>query len=206
MEGKERSFVAKLTAHIRRAQYDIFETSTGRFNYKRICIVRGQVQKRRRLLKELRFLDYRRFEWVLEQLNIRFQNYPAVTIRIDRRQALRRLFSEHRQRVHMERRKELHQKFLESQKEFLEEKIEKLKWIAEEEKELRLPSTVSEKDIEAAQERAKAYVPFELSPPPQWPGPGQWPYDTFFVRSDFVVKKTSRIFAHFQTLETYDVK
>ena len=47
--------------------------------------------------------------------------------------------------------------------------------------ELRLPATVTDADVEAAERQRDEYEERHIPKPTEWPGPGQWPYDN--VRS-----------------------
>jgi len=167
-------------------------------------MIRIHAARRHELLKDLRFMDYKRYEWLLGKLDVTFKNDVVFRHNIERRETIRRLFSEHRQRIHRSRRKELHEKMKEEHVSFLKEKVTKLRFVQKEEKELRLTSTIADSDITDAEEQLEAYLPKELPKESEWPGPGQWPYDNVWVRSDFVLKKKSRPYARFRVVETYD--
>jgi len=100
------------------------------------------IDRRRKYLKKLRRMDYKRFEWLLESLGIMFKPPPDYIRWITRKASLKKLvrlryFDNRRERL------EAYRKILEAKKEpFLKERAETLQWIAETEQKLGLPISV----------------------------------------------------------------
>lgn len=143
--------VAGQTAAIRFYQ-DCIRTQTKR-NGQHNKRVKRLIDKRNKNLRYLRRWDYKRYEWLLELLNIEFKLQPETHTLIARKVALRRLTNIHCDDIKNERLTE-YRKHLQSQKEqFLSEKLKNLQFIRNEEIELDLPVTVSEKDLQEVEEK-----------------------------------------------------
>lgn len=100
------------------------------------------IDRRKKYLKHLRRMDYKRFEWLIERLGILFRPPPIYYRWVTRKASLKKLVRMHYYATRKERLDE-YRKILEAKKEpFLKEKTETLKWIAETEKKLGLPISV----------------------------------------------------------------
>jgi len=100
------------------------------------------IDKRKKYLKHLRRMDYKRFEWLIEKLGILYRPPPKYFRWVTRKQSLKKLVRLHYFDLRKKRLEE-YRKVLEAKKEpFLKEKAETLKWIAETEKKLGLPVSV----------------------------------------------------------------
>ncbi|XP_063221832.1 small ribosomal subunit protein uS15m [Bacillus rossius redtenbacheri] len=142
--------VAKMTASIRNWQ-EKFEKNPHdkvlKVNLKEL------IEKRRKYLKLLRCYDYKRFEWLLEQLNVRYRPHPRQYLKVTRKDSLRKLTNKHCEDL-KERRLSEYKALLEGQKlSFLQEKLETLQQFQKDEQELGLEQTVSDEDIEEVRVR-----------------------------------------------------
>ncbi|CAG9791512.1 unnamed protein product [Diatraea saccharalis] len=136
--------IARLTAHIRCLQHTM-EKYPKNIKAKQTC--QELIDKRKKHLKFLRQYDYKKFEWLLEKLNIEYKGHPETYNKLSRKESLRKLTELHCDEI---RNKKLHdyRNLLESQQgPFLKEKLEALKFIKSEQMELKLPITVTDQDI-----------------------------------------------------------
>ncbi|XP_012530728.1 28S ribosomal protein S15, mitochondrial [Monomorium pharaonis] len=115
------------------------------------------IAKRRKLLKFLRRWDYRRFEWILERLNLVYKPTPELPHQITRKESLRRLTEKHCDKIVQEKLNIYKRKLKELQKDFYTEKAERLAFIREEELACGLKPSVSEEDIACARQKAKEH-------------------------------------------------
>nr|CAG4641016.1 EOG090X09BQ [Eulimnadia texana] len=132
--GSMESIITCLTVRIRSLQEHMAKNNSRDVPSK--VFLKEAIEYRQKLLKHLRRMDYRRFEWLLEKLNLlRFSRTHCKITRID---SLQRLTKIHSTSVR-EKRLEAYKKELKNQQAaFLKEKEEALKWIEEEEKALGL--------------------------------------------------------------------
>lgn len=96
------------------------------------------IHKRNQRLKELRRIDYPRFEWLCEVLQLEFVPRP-MGIKLERytkKWDLRRLTREYCQKMIKEKKDAFHNELKSQQEDFMKEKAEILAWIEEEEKDL----------------------------------------------------------------------
>ncbi|XP_011059863.1 PREDICTED: 28S ribosomal protein S15, mitochondrial, partial [Acromyrmex echinatior] len=116
------------------------------------------IAKRRKMLRYLRQWDYRRFEWILEKLNLVYKPLPELPHHITRKDSLRRLTEKYCNELVQEK-LDIYKKELEKlQKDFYIEKAEKLAFIREEEIACGLQPSVSEEDIADAKQKAREYI------------------------------------------------
>ncbi|KAK6633307.1 hypothetical protein RUM44_003908 [Polyplax serrata] len=114
--------------------------------------VKELIDKRQKKLKVLRKRDYKKFEWILEELQLLYK--PRVfTGRVTKKEAITLLAQ-----LTAEKNKEFvlgnFKKTLSDQKvPFLEKKLEKLKWIQTMEKNNNLEQTVTDDDINECSEK-----------------------------------------------------
>lgn len=135
-----------MTAQIRAMQQYMDE-------YPRNSVVKVQlkelIDKRKKFLRYLRVWDYKKFEWILERLNIIFRPYPEHFHWITRKESLKKLCKIHCDNVRQER-LDAYKKELESKQiTFLEDKIKNLDFIRNEQIECRVPVTVNVEEINA---------------------------------------------------------
>ncbi|XP_029174077.1 28S ribosomal protein S15, mitochondrial [Nylanderia fulva] len=115
------------------------------------------IEKRRKWLKDLRNWDYRRFEWILEKLNLVYIPYPDPPNRITRKESLTRLTEKHCDKLVQDKLNAYKKELKAAQANFYVEKAEKLAFIRKEELSCGLQPSVSEEDIAKAKEKAKEY-------------------------------------------------
>ncbi|XP_042238392.1 28S ribosomal protein S15, mitochondrial-like [Homarus americanus] len=133
--------ISMLTVKIRNLQQATFRCKKNTFERVRLLEL---IDRRKKLLKFLRHNDYKRFEWLIEELNILYRPPPRYYRWITRKASLKNLVRMHGMALKKKRLAE-YQKTLELQKEpFLREKAETLQWIAETEASLGVPVTVPE--------------------------------------------------------------
>lgn len=127
--------IAALTIRIRNGQKFMFKHKKDVFYNHRL---KEAVEKRKKLLLNLRKMDYKKFEWVLEKLDLIYQSIPNPNSRITRKGSLQRLTSHYCNSIR-ENRLAAYKKDLEEQKvAFAKEKEVLIRWIEKEEIELGL--------------------------------------------------------------------
>ncbi|BES93211.1 28S ribosomal protein S15 [Nesidiocoris tenuis] len=151
------SRISRMTANIR-----MFQEHMERFPHDVAMKVRlkESIDKRKRLLLQLREKDYRCFEWLLEKLDLEYKPFPPKTVymRVERKRSLRMLTKEYCDNIVKEKLDGLKKQFEERKESFLQDKIDKLKWIMKEEKECGVAPTVTENDIAAAEKQLEEIV------------------------------------------------
>ncbi|XP_076042587.1 28S ribosomal protein S15, mitochondrial [Oratosquilla oratoria] len=137
--------IAHLTVEIRNLQKKMEECKK---NIHLKVNLHETIDRRKKLLRHLRRMDYKRFEWLLNELNILYRPSPRYIRWITRKASLKKLV---RMKAHEIREAKLktYKAKLEAQKApFLKEKEETYKWIAETEKSLGVPVTVPVEKVE----------------------------------------------------------
>jgi len=148
--------IASMTVGIRNDQEQLSEEfkKLGKWNKKRAISVKNRVRTRLVLLKWLRQRDYKKFEWLLETLNIVYKPRPFEHEDIQRRVHQSRLTALWCDELRLHRLNEYKQSLDKEQPQFLREKAEKLRWIMEEEKDLNMEASVSLEEIQTLLEKA----------------------------------------------------
>jgi len=146
--------IALLTVKIRNYQQTLIEL----FPYKNQPLKHDLTYKialRRNLLELLREKDYRKYEWLLEKLNLFYKPVPHYDVNeIGRKASIERLTDIWCDELRQHRLDKHKRKLQEQQPAFLRDKAEKLKFIMAEERELGLEQTVVQADIDECLERA----------------------------------------------------
>ena len=119
--------IASLTVSIRNDQEQLNEElqRVGKVNRKRQLSLRGRINARRVLLRYLRQRDYKKFEWLLESLNIVYKPRPFQHEEIQRRVHQARLTALWCDELRTHKMSEYKSKLEEEQPNFLREKAEK---------------------------------------------------------------------------------
>ncbi|XP_040155049.1 28S ribosomal protein S15, mitochondrial [Anopheles arabiensis] len=148
--GSIEAQLGLMTARIRSLQ-DYME------KFPRQSVVKVQlkelIDKRKRFLRYLRRWDYRRFEYMLEKLDLVYKPYPTHFHWITRKDSLRKLTNIHCDQI-KETRLEEYRRQLESQQlDFLENKLKTLEFIRKEQTECQVPVTVSNDEIKAVRKQ-----------------------------------------------------
>jgi len=127
------SQVACLTIRIRNLQKHNAEKRHDVSNRHRL---KEMIDRRKSLLKHLRRMDYKRFEWLLEKLDLVYHANVQPIEKVTRKGSLQKLTTYYCNSIR-EKCLEAYRHELESQKEaFTKEKEELLRWIEQEEKDL----------------------------------------------------------------------
>jgi len=141
--------IAVLTVKIRNSQKILIDI----YPYKNQPLKHGlthMISNRRKLLTHLRETDYRKFEWLLEKLNIIYKPLKQSTFeRVERKKSIERLTGIWCEELKEHRLKAYRKKLEEEQPKFLRTKAESLRYIMNEEKDLGVEPTVTEEEISA---------------------------------------------------------
>ncbi|XP_034939041.1 28S ribosomal protein S15, mitochondrial [Chelonus insularis] len=113
------------------------------------------IDKRQRYLRKLRMWDYKRYEFLIERLNINFRTTPEPVHQVTRKDSLRKLTQKYHDKVVNDKINAYKAELESQQKDFYKEKAEKLAFIRSEELSLGLEPTVTEQEIAAAREKAE---------------------------------------------------
>lgn len=154
----ESSLEYKITMHtitIRNFQRDLIQ----RFPYKNQNLKHDLTHKialRRALLEKLREEDYKKFEWLLERLNLFYKPVPVYDhIEISRKKSIERLTNIWCDELKQHRLNGFRRRLEEEQPKFLRSKADKLNFIMQEEKDLGLDLTVTQAEIDECLARAE---------------------------------------------------
>lgn len=142
--------VARMTGRIRYLQERCAENPKEK---KQFVICKELIERRMKLLKILRRWDYRRFEWLLEKLDLIYKPQPVTKYNIFRKESLIRLTDAHCDKIRNDRLFEYKKQLQAQQVDFLADKIEKLQFVRKEQLELGLDATVSAEDIAEVQKQ-----------------------------------------------------
>lgn len=112
------------------------------------------IDKRKKYLRILRIWDYKKFEWLIEQLDLIYRPYPEKFHWITRKDSLRKLTQIQCDNTRQERLDKYRQELQSKQLGFLENKIKNLEFIRNEQIECKVPVTVS---LEAINDAKKAF-------------------------------------------------
>lgn len=111
------------------------------------------IDKRKRFMRYLRRWDYRRFEYILEKLDLVYKPYPTHFHWITRKESLRKLTDIHCETIKNNRLLS-YRELLESQQlDFLAKKLENLEFIRKEQMDCKVPVTVSAEQIQAVKKQ-----------------------------------------------------
>lgn len=111
------------------------------------------IDKRKKYLRILRKWDYKRFEWLVEKLNIVYKPYPEEFHWITRKDGLRKLAKIQCDDIKQERLDEYRKELQSQQLGFLIKKIENLEFIRNEQVECKVPVTVTQEEIKEAKKQ-----------------------------------------------------
>lgn len=143
--GSMESKLADMTVKIRASQEYLEKFPRNRVVFVQL---KEMIDKRKRFLRYLRRWDYKRFEWVLEKLDIVYKPYPTKFHWITRKDSLRQLTDIHCNNIKEQRLLEYRQILESQQLEFLENKIKNLEFIRNEQIECKVPVTVKNEEIQ----------------------------------------------------------
>lgn len=145
------NLVAQITGSIRFMQHQIEDDIVhGRkrkmFRYE----IRKLAKARLEMLKQLREIDYKRYEWLLERLDLQYKPKPLPEdeIMIARKEGLRQLTNAYCENVRNEK-LNAYRKTLEAQQlPFLEQKLKNLEFIRNEQMNLKVNVTITQQQID----------------------------------------------------------
>lgn len=134
-----------MTAKIRYLQHVVSTTAR---NGSTIKHAKELIEKRAKTLKWLRRWDYKRYEWLLEKLDIEYKPRPETFIMIARKEGLRRLTQIHCDDIRNSRLAEYRRNLESEQLPFLSEKLKNLEFVRNEQIDLGVEVTVSQQEID----------------------------------------------------------
>ncbi|CAG9839717.1 unnamed protein product [Diabrotica balteata] len=117
-------------------------------NKKTKVTLKELIDRRKKHLKYLRRWDYKKFEWLLETLDIVYKPPPNHFHWITRKESLRKLTDKYCDGIKEDRLKQYRLKLETEQPAFLEEKIRALQFIRDEQKECGAEITITEEEID----------------------------------------------------------
>lgn len=113
----------------------------------KVCL-KQLIDKRKKHLKYLRRWDYKKFEWLLDQLNLVYKSPPSEFRWVTRKESLVKLTDKYCEDIRKKKLDEYKAILEAEQPAFLEEKIRSLEFIRDEQRDCGIEVTVSEEDIE----------------------------------------------------------
>lgn len=136
--------VAAMTATIRslQVQMDAYPR-----NKRLQVILKEMIDCRKKFLRHLRVWDYKRFEWVLERLDLIYKAYPSEYHWITRKESLVKLTNLHCDDIRDTRLKAYRDQLQAQQIGFLEQKLKNLQFIRREQLDCGIAVTVSTEEI-----------------------------------------------------------
>lgn len=141
-----------MTVRIRNLQ-DIMEKYPK--NGQMIDLLKRLIDRRKKYLKYLRRWDYRRFEWILEKLDLKYVAPPEEFHWITRRESLRKLTDIHCENLRNERLLAYRKQLEKQQSAFLVNKLKNLQFIRNEQIECKFPITVTIEQIQEVEKQLK---------------------------------------------------
>ncbi|XP_031841078.1 28S ribosomal protein S15, mitochondrial [Nomia melanderi] len=150
--GSTESAIAAMTSEILYIQEYMKEHP---YNKQTKRFLKELVERRKKYLRHLRKWDYRRFEWVLERLNLVYKPDPAQLGTVSRKDSIRLLTQEYCDKLVQDKLNAYKAELKAKQKEFYREKAEKLAFILKEERECGVEPSVTEENIQIAKRKAE---------------------------------------------------
>lgn len=117
--------------------------------------LKEMIDKRKKFLKYLRKWDYKRFEWILEKLDIVYKPPPTEFRRITRKESLVKLTDIHCSNIKDERLLEYKAQLESQQLDFLTKKIQNLEFIRSEQEVCKIPVTITKEEIQFVKKHYK---------------------------------------------------
>lgn len=148
--GSMEAKLGKMTAQIRSLQ-EVMEKFPRQSGAK--VHLKELIDKRKRFLRYLRRWDYRRFEYILEKLDIVYKPYPTHFHWITRKESLRKLTDIHCEDIKSTRLQSYRQTLESQQLDFLAKKLLNLEFIRNEQIECQVPITIDMEQIKAVKKQ-----------------------------------------------------
>ncbi|XP_033212241.1 28S ribosomal protein S15, mitochondrial [Belonocnema kinseyi] len=155
--GSHECHIAEMTTEIHRMQDHMQRHPR---NIKCKVLLKEKIDKRKKYLKRLRTWDYKRFEWILEKLNLIYKPPPEKFYFVSRKDSVRKLAAMHCNKVKQEKLDAYKTELKAQQKDFFKQKANKIAFIREEEIACGLEPSISLEDIENANRLTKQYGEF----------------------------------------------
>ncbi|KAF5281575.1 hypothetical protein FQA39_LY05110, partial [Lamprigera yunnana] len=151
-EGSVEAMIAQWTGTIR-AMQDVMEKFP---RNKRLKVnLQELIDKRKKHLKYLRRWDYKKFEWLIDNLNIVYKPPPNEFHRITRKESLRKLTDKYCDDIRNDRLNQYRLQLESEQPEFLKEKINMLEFIRKEQMDCNVEVTIMQEEIDDAKQNLK---------------------------------------------------
>lgn len=115
--------------------------------------LKEMIEKRQKTLKWLRRWDYKRYEWLLEKLDLEYKPRPDEFIMIARKEGLRQLTRIHCDDIRNSRLADYRKQLEAEQLPFLSEKLKNLEFVRSEQIELGVKVTVSQEEIDDVRQK-----------------------------------------------------
>ncbi|XP_053684598.1 28S ribosomal protein S15, mitochondrial [Sabethes cyaneus] len=115
--------------------------------------LKEMIDKRKKFLRYLRRWDYRRFEYILEKLDLVYKPAPSHFHWITRKDSLRKLTDIHCDEIKDSRLQAYRQQLESQQLDFLAKKLQNLEFIRKEQQECKVPITVTVEQIQAVKKQ-----------------------------------------------------
>lgn len=147
--------IAKMTVLIRNMQNDMEQFPRNKVMKVRL---KEMIDKRKKFMKYLRRWDYKRFEWVLEKLDLVYKPPPNEFHWITRKESLKKLTDKYCDDLKNERLQAYRQELESQQETFLREKIKKLEFIRREQKDCDVPVTIEQKEIDETKRQLEELI------------------------------------------------
>jgi len=154
--------ITMATIKIRNLQHELIQLYPYK-NQPAKHVLTHKISNRRKMLRVLREQDYKKYEWLLEKLNLLYKPMPhdapdGVMIpreNVERKASIERLTDLWCQELRRHRLKAYQRQLVREQPGFLAKKAQKLRQILQEERELGLEQTVTEEEIEECLRKAE---------------------------------------------------
>lgn len=121
------------------------------------------IDKRKKRLKHLRTWDYKKFEWLLENLDLKYHSHPTYE-RVERKKSLRRLTSQWCDEVKAKKLAKYRSELDNEKEKFLKEKLETLEWAKNEEIECGVTPTITDTEIESVRKQLEEWKTLKSIP------------------------------------------
>lgn len=142
--------IAKMTVLIRSMQKTMEEFPRNRRMKVRL---KEMIDRRKKFLKYLRTWDYKRFEWLLEKLDLVYKPPPNEFHWITRKESLQKLTDKYCEDLKNERLGAYRRELEAQQEDFLKDKIQKLQFIRKEQLDCGVHITIEQAEIDATKKQ-----------------------------------------------------
>nr|CAG4645650.1 EOG090X09BQ [Lynceus sp. MCZ IZ 141354] len=132
--GSRTAAITALTIRIRNLQLHTFAMKKDKVATR---FLKEMIDRRNKFLRQLRLRDYRRFEWLLQELQIRHKALPTKAVFLTKKQNTIKLTQKYCDDLQARKMTEYRNQLEEERKQFAKEKEAALKWIEKEEHDLK---------------------------------------------------------------------